>query len=59
MEYYKLRGTFSQTRKMEWGFAMVAFMLSRVNGGSKEMKDFMPYSAADEKELSVDDFINW
>lgn len=51
MEYYKLRGTFNQNRKMEWGFAMVAWMVNRAGGGTAELQDFMPYSKTPESDL--------
>jgi hypothetical protein len=51
MEYYKLRGTFNQNRKMEWGFALVAWMVNRANGGKAEMSDLMPYSKAPGDDL--------
>jgi hypothetical protein len=59
MAYYERRGTFSITRKLEWGLGKLHWMYSRAHGGTAELKDFLPYSAADEKELSVNDFINW
>lgn len=39
--------------RMEAGFALVAMMLSRVNGGKAKIEDFMPHK--DAPEASIED----
>lgn len=42
MAYVRQSGPLSLSARMERGFALLATMLSRVNGGKAEIADFMP-----------------
>lgn len=53
-EYYRSYGTLNPTRKMEFGFAMIAVLLSRLGGNATaKQSDFMPHHS-DHMEIPLD-----
>lgn len=52
-QYIHKRGALHTGLNLERGFALVAMMLSRVNGGKAEMADFMPHY--ERPEATIDD----
>jgi hypothetical protein len=51
-----MRGSFHIGTRLESGFALLAYMVSRVSGGTAEPRDFMPH--ADTPEASLSDVMN-
>jgi hypothetical protein len=51
-----MRGSLHIGTRLESGFALIAYLISRVTGGSAEPRDFMPH--ADTPEGSLDDVLN-
>jgi len=58
--YRERRGPLSTTRKLEWGFALLAMQINRALGGDQEMTDFMPYHHDDDQSISLEQAMeNW
>lgn len=54
--YLNQRGSINQGLRIEAGFALLAMILSRVNGGKAEVSDFMPHFDKQEpEEASIED----
>ena len=51
--YIRKRGSLNWGMRIEQGFALLAFLFSRVNGGMQEIEEFMPH--ADKQEASLED----
>jgi hypothetical protein len=56
LAYRRMRGSFHIGTRLESGFALIAYMISRVSGGTAEPRDFMPH--ADAPEASLSDVMN-
>lgn len=55
--YINKRGSLNVGRRLEAGFALLAFMQNRLAGGKAKMEDFMPHEAPASKPLNSDDAI--
>lgn len=53
LTYLKMRGSVNIGSRLESGFALIAFMISRATGGTASQIDFMPH--ADTPTASLDD----
>lgn len=54
-EYIARRGTLNLGTRMEHGFALVAHVLTAVNGQKTRIEDFLPKRKQDEPEASIND----
>lgn len=52
VEYIRKRGTINVSRKLEWGFALIAMQINRALGGTNEMSDYMPHY--EEEEITLE-----
>lgn len=52
MTYRRMRGSLNIGNRLESGFALIAFMISRATGGTADQRDFMPHADAPEASLS-------
>lgn len=51
MKYRRLRGSFFVGNRLESGFALIAWMIHRAFGGTKEMSAFMPHWHRPEQSI--------
>lgn len=58
--YRSKYGPMNPVRRYDQGFALIAMVLSNVNGNKAKQQDFMPYGKEkdEEVELSGDEFAN-
>ncbi len=56
LSYRKKYGPMNDVRRYDRPAAILASILSQVNGGKLEPKDFMPFGA-DDKVASIDDLV--
>lgn len=55
-EYIRRRGSLNTGRRLEYGFAMIAMMINRAQGGNKEMSYYMPHhQEPEEGEAEIED----
>lgn len=53
-DFLNRKGTVNLGSRMEWGFALLATVMSNAHGGKSKMRDFMPFTRQEEEDVSIE-----
>jgi hypothetical protein len=51
--YIRKHGSLNITRRLDWGFALIASLIDNAAGGHRGMEDFMPKHSADDEFIDM------